>query len=171
MTDEVKVEVLSIDLINRFFSGLPEEVHRAMVDSMGATLLHMKLEVMLNLFGRVLNRKTGRLSNSVRAELGDSPETISASILAGEGLPYARIHEYGGVIKIPETTYPVKANALRFSDGTYHRSARAHAIPMPERSYMRSVLTQQKDYIEERIRYDFFAAMGRYFDTQFGGRP
>lgn len=98
------------------------------------------------LSGDPLNRRSGRLSQSVHPiQASDTSSSISAGAGGGAGVPYAKIHEYGGLI--PAHVVAVKnAQALCFSVGGLKRFAKAVQIPdvqMPERSYMRSALREQ----------------------------
>jgi phage gpG-like protein len=98
------------------------------------------------LSGSPLNRRSGKLSSSVYpAKATETADTISAGARAGLDVPYAKIHEYGGLI--PAHTVVVKnAQALCFSVGGIKRFAKSVNIPdvqMPERSYMRSSLREQ----------------------------
>jgi phage gpG-like protein len=100
------------------------------------------------LSGQVLKRQTGHLSQSVRPVTTSefsTTTTISAGSMAGDGVKYAKIHEYGGLI--PAHVVVVRnAKALAFSVGGVTRFAKSVQIPdvqMPERSYMRSSLREE----------------------------
>lgn len=97
------------------------------------------------LSGQVLNRRSGALSRSVYPDKRETADTISGGARAGNDVPYAKIHEYGGLI--PAHQVVVKnAKALAFTVGGMLRFAHSVQIPdvqMPERSYMRSSLREQ----------------------------
>ena len=97
------------------------------------------------LSGQVLNRRTGALRSSVYTDKQETTDSISGGARAGLDVPYAKIHEYGGLI--PAHTVVVKnAKALAFSVNGMMRFAKSVNIPdvqMPERSYMRSSLREQ----------------------------
>jgi phage gpG-like protein len=97
------------------------------------------------LSGQVLNRRSGNLSSSVFPDSSETSTSVSGGARAGLDVPYARIHEYGGLI--PAHVVVVKnAKALCFSVGGVMRFAKSVHIPdvqMPERSYMRSSLREQ----------------------------
>lgn len=98
------------------------------------------------LAGQVLNRRSGRLSTSVHPITAhDSGTAISAGAGGGAAVPYARIHEYGGLIPA-HTVVATNAKALAFTVNGMLRFAKSVNIPavnMPERSYMRSSLREQ----------------------------
>ena len=100
------------------------------------------------LSGQVLNRRSGHLLDSVRPVKTGDPVTsseLSAGAAAGLDVPYAKIHEYGGMI--PAHTVVVRnAKALAFTVNGMLRFAKSVNIPnvqMPERSYMRSSLREE----------------------------
>lgn len=97
------------------------------------------------LSGQVLNRRSGALSRSVYPDKRETADTISGGARAGNDVPYAKIHEFGGLI--PAHQVVVKnAKALCFTVGGVKRFAHSVQIPdvqMPERSYMRSSLREQ----------------------------
>jgi phage gpG-like protein len=98
------------------------------------------------LSGQVLNRRSGNLSSSVHPNKAtDSGSSISAGAAAGLDVPYAKIHEYGGLIPAHQVV-AINAKALCFSVGGVIRFAKSVQIPdvtMPERSYMRSSLREK----------------------------
>jgi phage gpG-like protein len=98
------------------------------------------------LSGQVLNRRTGRLSSSVHPVTGiESGTSVSAGAGGGAGVPYAKIHEYGGMIPA-HVVAAINAKALAFTVNGVMRFAKSVQIPdvtMPERSYMRSALKDE----------------------------
>jgi phage gpG-like protein len=86
----------------------------------------------------------------ISTALSDSGEVITGTITAG-GTPYAGIHEYGGTIHTPEI-FPVHAQALHWvpsganggGGDVFARHTAAHDTRIPERSYLRSALTQRE---------------------------
>lgn len=111
------------------------------------------------LSGPVLRVRTGRLRQSIHTTV----EKMAGGFLGkiGTNVKYAGIHEFGGTIIVP-TIYPVKKKALRFFIGgqeIFAKKVKAHAIKMPERSYLRSSLQEMTpfapkiilDYIQEAL--------------------
>lgn len=93
------------------------------------------------LSGQVLNRRTGRLSDSIKSEVTDSGSEITGTIGTNiAAVPYAAIHEYGGEVK----------TRLGTGKGKPKKNGKA-TFMMPERSYLRSSLADNKDYIIQRI--------------------
>lgn len=89
-------------------------------------------------------RQSGALENSVRYFVQQDGNTIRGIERAGEGLPYARIHQFGGVI----------------AHGT-----KPHPIPMPARPYM---VLQDAD-IKKVVKY-FGGRLVSFIMPKRGGR-
>ena len=99
------------------------------------------------LSGQVLNRRTGNLSASVHPlPTSETGETVTGGAAGGgQAVPYARIHEFGGLIPAHQVVAK-NARALAFNVGGVMRFAKSVQIPdvkMPERSYMRSSLAER----------------------------
>ena len=125
---------------------------RDALDAWGTELaLYIKTD---KLSGQVLNRRTGLLSGSVHPLLEDSAQGITGGAGAGAGVPYARIHEFGGTIPAHEVVAR-NAQALAFTvDGTLRFAKRVQIpdVEMPERSYMRSSFTEKSPQGIEELR-------------------
>jgi len=101
------------------------------------------------LSGQVLNKKTGALQSSVFQEVNVTSHGVIATVGAGKDVPYAAIHEFGGVTK-PHDILPKNAKALHFYIGGKEVFAKVVHHPgskMPERSYIRSSLADLKQEI------------------------
>lgn len=102
--------------------------------------------VATKLSGDPLHRRSGRLSRTVHGEAEPTGDLVSGVVAAGRDVPYARIHEFGGLIKA-HTVVAKNAQALKITlpGGTviFRKSANIPAIQMPERSYMRSSLRER----------------------------
>lgn len=100
------------------------------------------------LSGEVLNSRTGRLKGSIAASASDMTGRITADA------SYARIQEYGGRIEVPEIV-PKAAKALVFEyEGklVFAKHAAAHAVLIPERSYLRSALAESAQGFVDNVR-------------------
>lgn len=103
------------------------------------------------LSGQVLNRRSGLLSRSITQQtLQIGEDQINTKVGVFGGVPYARIHEMGGKIDIPEVTG--KLMVFNPGDGlVFTRHHKAFTVTMPERSYLRSSLRDLHDEIIERM--------------------
>jgi phage gpG-like protein len=140
------------------FANLPERLREAL--SAKATLLAAELQakVQQKLAGEVLQPRSGALARSIVTTIEEDVAAVSVSIASNGDVKYAAIHEFGGVIPAREIV-PNKAKALAFVLGGKHVFAtrvNVPAVTMPERSYLRSSLSEFAD----QIRQELSAAVG-----------
>lgn len=113
------------------------------------------------LSGNPLHRRSGLLSGSVHPLVEDVQQGIVGGAGAGSGVPYARIHEFGGTIPAHEVVAR-NAKALAFTVDGVRRFAKRVQIPdveMPERSYMRSSFNEKSPQGLEELRAAVKAAI------------
>jgi phage gpG-like protein len=113
------------------------------------------------LSGDPLHRRSGRLSASVHPVTEQTGTTMAGGAGGGAGVPYAQIHEFGGVIPAHEVVVR-NAKALCFTVDGVRRFATRVQIPdvqMPERSYMRSAFDEQAPSGMEQLRAAVKAAI------------
>ncbi len=134
---------------------IPEKVRvnvRETLDAWGAQLAeYIRAD---KLSGQVLNRRSGLLSGSVHPLVEESAQGIVGGAGGGAGVPYARIHEFGGTIPAHEVVAR-NAQALAFTVDGVLRFAKRVQIPdveMPERSYMRSSFAEKSPQGLEELR-------------------
>ena len=109
-------------------------------------------EVQDNLTGKVLNVGTGgALRNSIKKDSTQENDGKTFLSRIGNNLIYARIHEYGGVIKAK------KAKALRFQIGG--KWVMVKSVTMPERSYLRTAVNDNKDNILKIFEFEFMRGL------------
>jgi len=126
----------AIAKLNALQSKLRAGVREA-VEEDAARLLALVCD---KLSGEVLNARTGNLLRSIRSETSDN----GARVFSDGSVPYARIQEYGGRVSVPAIE-PVNAKALAFAyDGrmVFAKRTAAHAVDIPERSYLRASLDE-----------------------------
>ena len=129
----------------RFYAKVEEKM------SMIMDRLHEKITGE-KLSGQVLNRRTGRLAASV-SEPGVSRDgsIITGEITAGEGVPYALPHEYGG--RASYTIRTVDKRALRMLIGGKELFRRmVEHKPAIKRSYFYSAVDEMRDEFKEALR-------------------
>ena len=106
------------------------------------------------LSGQVLNRRTGRLRNSINSRVTTGPSEVSASV--GTGVQYAAAHEYGVQRNVVVT---VHHRMQTMAWGKPMKNPRevlvnqhvAH-MNLPERSFLRSSLQDKKEVEFQRVR-------------------
>lgn len=132
------------ELIQRF-ERLPATAAQALLAKVTALALRLENRVKTQkLDGQVLNRITGALSRSINNRVERIGNAITGYVFSSGDVKYARIHEYGGVI------VPVKAQALRFMIGD--QMIITQKVVMPERSYLRSSLTEMATTITTEMK-------------------
>ena len=120
------------------FRVLKERVHAGVRDAVTSGAARLVALVQAKLSGELLQPRSGRLRASIRAEIGETSARISSDA------PYTRVQEYGGRIAVPEIV-PVNAKTLAFAYGgklVFAKRVAAHTVDIPERSYMRSSLSE-----------------------------
>lgn len=104
------------------------------------------------LSGEVLKVRSGRLRQSIfTPKIDKTPTGFIGSI--GSNVKYAAIHEFGGIIHIPEI-FPKNKLALHFFIGgkeIFAKRVKAHTITMPERSYLRTSIAELEPQAPEII--------------------
>lgn len=117
--------------------------------------LQLQAHVQLDkLSGQVLRHVTGKLMASIFHQVIEGGDKIVGRVYSAGDVKYAAIHEFGGIVHIPEMV-PVKAKALHFFAGgkeVFAMRARAHDVTMPERSFLRSALTDMEKQIVAEMR-------------------
>lgn len=108
------------------------------------------------LSGQVLKSHSFNLQRSIHViKATQDGDVISGGVGLGKEARYGLIHEFGGVIHIPEIR-PVKAKSLhwvgRSGEEVFAMFAREHDVVMPERSFMRSSFSEFADRIEDAMR-------------------
>lgn len=139
------------ELIARF-KQMPERVHKALIRKITALSIALQNKIRTEkLDGQVLNKRTGALQSSIHRQVTDTATAVVAKVSAGKDVPYAAIHEYGGQTK-PHIIVPKNAEALHFYIGgkeVFAKSVNHPGSKMPERSYMRSSLSEMRIEIIE----------------------
>lgn len=136
------------------------------------TALTLKLQrhiVEDKLSGQVLKVRTGALRRSIRYKVTATQTAVWGRVFSSGDVKYAAIHEFGGTIDHPGgTAYFIdKATGLaRFVANADERAAtlprtKAHKIPMPARSFMRTALADQRPGIDEALRQTALEVLNR----------
>jgi phage gpG-like protein len=144
----ISVQIVGTDKLIAKLNGMSARVRVALLKAVTGLSFDLMSLVKRKLSGDVLNVRKGKLRDSIFQRVYDDAKGVRATV-ASAGVVYARIHEYGGVINIPEIR-PVASNVLHFmksGDDIFAMYARAHTVTMPERSYMRSSLADMKSQI------------------------
>lgn len=154
------VNASDLERLAERLDGLPKAVHDALLAKMLELDQRLVAKVKDNLSGAVLNVKSGALRDSIVGTVEDGGDVITATV-GSYGTKYARAQEFGATIQIPDI-YPVKARALHFiyeGREIFARHVRAHAVTLPERSYLRSAFGEMAPDIVPELRAAVVEAM------------
>lgn len=152
MTDRISVTVDTTRAIAKL--GKLSEATRARVRTAIVELTQKLAErVRAKLSGEVLHVRSGALLASIHSEMVEGTNDIYGTVYS-QGVPYAAIHEYGGVTS-PHVIAAKYAQALRFEIGGevfFRKSVNHPGSKIPERSYLRSSLAEMQDEIVARLQ-------------------
>lgn len=127
-----------------FLKSRMQTVTAAVVARLNALMIGLQAHIVGDkLSGQVLHHRTGHLIDSTRLE-PPTPEIVGPSVIGGvqSGGPiavYARVHEYGLTVSVPEHV----RRTLRGGEAT----VRAYTASYPERSFMRTGLDDMRQTI------------------------
>jgi phage gpG-like protein len=133
--------------------AVPERIAAALSAKANAVAAELYAKIQQKLSGDVLDQKSGTLAGSIGVTMDDGPAGVIVRIATSADVKYAAIHEFGGTIPAHQIV-PDKAKALAFLIGGKHAFAARVLMPtvaMPERSYMRSSLTEMSDEIKDDL--------------------
>ena len=141
-------------------NGMPQAVHDKLVSTVYRLAIQLETLVKRKLSGEVLNVQTGALRSGIFNTVTDSGTKVTGKVAAPKNVPYAAIHEFGGVIHHPGgTAYFIdsKSQLAVFVKNSDVRAAllprtKPHDIVMPERSYLRSSLSDMREQIVADIK-------------------
>jgi phage gpG-like protein len=141
------------DTASAALTAMPERIAAALSAKVNVLAAELQAKIQEKLSGDVLNRKSGALAGSIAVVIGDSSAGVSVRVATSADIKYAAIHEFGGSIP-PHEILPDKAKALAFLVGGKQTFAARVLIPtvtVPERSYMRSSLTELADEVRDEL--------------------
>ena len=144
----------------RAANNLRPELRKAMLRSAIHITGYVKRE---KLSGQVLHNRTGTLRRSINFDLRESDKVIGAAV--GTNVEYAAIHEFGGRTK-PHRIEARFARALHFhwqGKEWFRKWVNHPGSVMPERSFLRSALAENQDWIREEVEMATRRALGSRF--------
>ena len=109
--------------------------------------------VRAKLSGQVLNVRTGHLRASIKSQLVEDSTSLFGRVFSDGSVPYAAIHEYGGVTR-PHEIVARYAKALAFQwhgEQVFFKRVNHPGSKIPERSYLRSSLADMQNTIIEKL--------------------
>ncbi len=135
----------AIAKVGRLDAATRRSIRGAVVELAG----DLKAGVLAKLSGGVLNKRSGKLYDSIKQQMVENTTSLFARVYS-DGVVYAAIHEYGGTIKHPGSD-KFQAWTDGYGGWIYAHKTKPHLIPMPERSYLRSTLEEMRSEIIARL--------------------
>jgi phage gpG-like protein len=136
------------------FGPMTEKKRAALRQASVSLTRALAAKVRENLSGKVLTARSGRLRSSVKSQLIETAYTVGGRVFTS-GVPYARIHEYGGITR-PHVIAAKNSRSLAFVWGNrgqvFFKSVNHPGSRIPQRSYMNSALESMRDEIVEAYR-------------------
>lgn len=136
-------------------SAMPGEVQRALTRTVTKLAFMLEAKVKDKLSGVVLNVVTGALRASIANEVDSSSTKVEGHVFSSGDVKYAAIHEFGGTIRNPGgqpyiitkdgAVFISKASAALMK--TPPPVTKPFDVTMPERSFLRSSLSDMKSQI------------------------
>lgn len=120
----------------RLLADLKTEITRIAVD----VSAHVKDK---KLSGQALKVQSGRLRRSINFRVAESSTGVEAKV--GTNVEYGRVHEFGfsGTVNVKEH--------MRKGKQAFKVSAHTRRVNLPERSFLRSTMTDMRAGIDQRI--------------------
>lgn len=143
----------------QYIDKLPSAMKTAITFKMEWLATHLSDTIKQKLSGSVLRARTGKLRESIYARVYMGNTNVTLSFGSRGDVPYASIHEYGGVINHPGVMSRDKGFMLnnRSAYGPsvllgYTKRAKPHNIPIPKRSYIKSTRDEMLPSINSKLR-------------------
>ncbi len=122
-------------------SFMPEKVKQSLERTLRRTALDLieyikreKLSADEGYSATLLHRISGALQRSIQYDVTSEATSVTARVFSNNTVDYAAIHEYGGTFT------------------RYGRKAGDYSVTMPQRSFMRTSLKENKEKIVDDIK-------------------
>ena len=147
MTLTVEIDDRAVQLRLR---AMPDKARQALKRAVTVSAIGVQAKVQAKLAGPVLKEDTHRLHDSIHYEIEDDAGGVFATV--GTNVVYAKVHEFGGAWLIKEHLRKLTMVFGRPVDTPRDILVRAHIANYPERSVLRSTLTEETPAITTRLR-------------------
>jgi phage gpG-like protein len=153
---EMSVQIVGDTAVRLKLQAMPEKLRSALLTKMDFLSKYLQRYVVTQkLSGQVLNKRSGDLQRSISQQVTTSGDTVTAKVYSDSSVaPYAGIHEFGG--KTPPHIIEAKnGKALMFDwngKTVFFQKVNHPGSTMPERSFLRSSLDENRDYIVSELQ-------------------
>lgn len=141
------VTVVGKEQVIARFSSMKGKIHNKLLKVIYTLALQLEAHVKQDkLQGQVLNHRTGKLQSSIQNDVKETGSSITGRVYSNSSVNYAAIHEYG--------FHGEEQVRSHIRDTVFGRKVDPFTVPaftrmmnMPERSFMRSSLSDFRDKI------------------------
>jgi len=148
------IVTVKADALIAKMANAPELVRRALLRTVTALSVDIQRSVKQGkLTGQVLHVRTGTLRRSINREVTERSDGVFAVI--GTNVEYAAAHEYGMSVVAVRKNLRKPPHLVTRKMGERVMTGSPYGIKFPERSFLRSTLTE----FEPRIRRDIREAV------------
>jgi len=130
------------------YGAMKEHVRAALEGEMRRVSEYVRLN---KLQGQVLNHRTGALSRAVTGQIVSETDEQIVGQVGVKGIPYAGVHEFGGVFNIPGH---FRTQTMAFGRPMIPTlvAVRPHQATFPQRSFLRTSADENKAAVESKLR-------------------
>jgi len=150
----IQVEIRNAEQVVEKLDTMSDRVKARLRDVMGTQTIALR-ENVKGKIGTLFKSPRGPLYQSIRAGAVEETNVSVSSKVFSDGLPYARIQEYGGTTP-PHVILPKNAKVLAFmgrgGNTVFARKVNHPGSVIPSRSYLRSSLAERRLEIIGAIR-------------------
>jgi phage gpG-like protein len=127
-----------------YLGALPKKIHENLFVRMDQAINIFCADVQDVISNKILHRRSGDLASQLARKYVDQTEHTTTGQI-GSNLPYARIHEYGGIIRAknaPYLCFPIGGSALTpggkrsYAKGAKGEWVRIKQVTIPARHYL-----------------------------------
>lgn len=146
----MSVRVIGDAEVIRYMARIPGDARSEITDSVGRLALRLQRNIQQGkLTGQVLKVRTGRLRRSIAQAVIDQSGSITGVV--STNVEYARAHEYGftGQVTVKAHLRTIREAFGKSLKAPKQITVRAHSasVRVPERSFMRTALTEMRPQI------------------------
>lgn len=151
----IRGEVVGGPQLKAYLRDAERSITTNMTRSIGRLVLMLQRNVKMDkLSGTVLRVRTGRLRRSINSRMqGEGTQTVAGFV--GTNVSYARAHEYGftGQVNVKQhLRMQVKAFGRSIEPTQVVVSAHPRNVVIPERSFLRSALSDMQPTVRAELR-------------------
>lgn len=140
------------ELIARL-DAMPGKLQAALIQKVSYLALKLEAKVKQKLSGDVLQVRSGDLRRSIANTVDSTANSVIGKVYSSGDVKYAAIHEFGGQTKA-HVIEAINGKALAFMMGgkqIFVKRVNHPGSKIPERSFLRSSLTDMRDEIVEGL--------------------